>query len=171
MGRENPEPASACAHKNRKGPKTIQPRGACSLARYTTKTRLVQDPNHESVRFLSWQKSELYFDGGSLSYSRGNWKFNLRNVLAEFVQMLQPPIPIPPEQMEAERKKMEAEMKKQQQLLQQQQRQQEQMLLKQQQQQQQQEIAAPAAVQPPSQNDHHSVNDGDTSNKGTNKHR
>ncbi len=35
----------------------------------------------------------------------------------EFVQMLQPPIPIPPEQMEAERKKLEEEMKKKEKIL------------------------------------------------------
>ena len=87
--------------------------------------------------------------------------------------MLQPPIPIPPEQMEAERKKMEAEIKKQQQILQQQ--------LEQQRQQKQQKQAllqqqVPSVVlQSPNQNGNQlSYNDTqgtDLYSKGTYRHR
>ena len=91
--------------------------------------------------------------------------------------MLQPPIPIPPEQMEAERKKMEAEIKKQQQAIQQQLEQQR--LLQQQQQQQQQQLlqkqTPSVVVQSPSQNGnqlvHNDSQGSDLYSKGTYRHR
>ena len=94
-----------------------------------------------------------------------------KNSVVEFVQMLQPPIPIPPEQMEAERKKMEAEIKKQQQILQQQLEQQR--IQKQQQALLQQQ--APSVVQSPNQNGNQlSYNDSQGTDlycKGTYRHR
>ena len=94
----------------------------------------------------------------------------------EFVQMLQPPIPIPPEQMEAERKKMEAEIKKQQQAIQQQLEQQRLLQHQQQQQQQLSQKQAPSVVvQSPSQNGnqlvHNDSQGSDLYSKGTYRHK
>ena len=88
--------------------------------------------------------------------------------------MLQPPIPIPPEQMEAERKKLEAEMKKQQQLQQQLEQQQYQQQQQQQQMLQQQKTPS-VVVQSPNQNGHpvtyNDTQGSDLYSKGTYKHR